>query len=96
MPPTVTRLTPETAHIEGGEQANDVWPPSHEELATNSFLTVDEAAALLRINRKTLYEHVSAKSPGWAVRFGRTIRISREGLLLWARGNAGTALGGHT
>lgn len=56
------------------------------EPSVKRFLTVDEAAALLRINRKTLSEHVASESPPWALRFGRTIRIHRDGLLLWARG----------
>jgi excisionase family DNA binding protein len=73
-------------------------PPAEAELPTppppmRSFLTVDEAAELLRINRKTLYEHVATESPSWAVRFGRAIRISQDGLLRWARGDAGAALG---
>jgi excisionase family DNA binding protein len=54
------------------------------ESSVKRFLTVDEAAELLRINRKTLYDHVAAESPPWALRFGRTIRISRDGLLRWA------------
>jgi excisionase family DNA binding protein len=54
------------------------------EPSVKRFLTVDEAAELLRINRKTLYDHVAAESPPWALRFGRTIRISRDGLLRWA------------
>ena len=56
------------------------------------FLTVEEAARLLRIGRNALYEFVAAEDPPWAHRFGRTIRISRTGLLEWSRGNSGTAL----
>jgi excisionase family DNA binding protein len=58
--------------------------PDPREPSVKRFLTVDEAAELLRINRKTLYDHVAAESPPWALRFGRTIRISRDGLLRWA------------
>lgn len=58
--------------------------PDRPESSVKRFLTVDEAADLLRINRKTLYDHVAAESPPWALRFGRTIRISRDGLLRWA------------
>jgi excisionase family DNA binding protein len=56
------------------------------------ILTVDEAAALLRVNRKTLYEAIRAgKVP--AGRIGATIRLSRNALLLWLQGNGGPALG---
>ncbi|MDY7229828.1 helix-turn-helix domain-containing protein [Hyalangium rubrum] len=56
-------------------------------------LTVEEAAGLLRVNRKTFYEAVRlGKVPG-VIRVGRTIRISREALLGWIRGNGGPALG---
>ena len=65
--------------------------PDRPEPSVKRFLTVDEAAELLRINRKTLYEHVATADPAWALRFGRTIRSCRDGLLLWARGTAGPA-----
>jgi excisionase family DNA binding protein len=57
------------------------------------ILTVDEAALLLRINRKTLYEVIRLEQPRWAVRFGRTIRVGRTALLEAFRGNGGPALG---
>ena len=44
-------------------------------------LTVDEAAELLRLNRKTLYEQIQRERPVWAMRFGRSIRIGRAALL---------------
>jgi excisionase family DNA binding protein len=54
---------------------------------------VEEAAALLRVNRKTFYEAVRlGKVPG-VIRVGRVIRISREALLTWIQGNGGPALG---
>ncbi len=52
-------------------------------------LTVAEAAALLRVNRKTLYEVIRLSQPPWAIRFGRTIRVSRNALLEAFRGNRG-------
>ena len=56
-------------------------------------LTVDEAARLLRVNRKTLYDAVrEGRVPG-VVRMGRTIRIGRDALLEWLRGNGSPALG---
>jgi excisionase family DNA binding protein len=57
------------------------------------FLTVAEAADLLRLNAKTLYAFISEEDPQWARRFGRAIRVSRSGLLEWSRGNSGSALG---
>jgi len=57
------------------------------------ILTVEEAAALLRVNRKTLYEVIRLTRPRWAIRFGRTIRVSRTALLEAFRGNGSPALG---
>ncbi len=57
------------------------------------ILTVEEAASLLRVNRKTLYEVIRLNRPGWAIRFGRTIRVSRAALLEAFRGNRSPALG---
>jgi excisionase family DNA binding protein len=57
------------------------------------ILTVDEAANLLRVNRKTLYEVIRLKRPRWAIRFGRSIRVSRVALLEAFRGNRSPALG---
>jgi excisionase family DNA binding protein len=56
-------------------------------------LTVDEAARLLRVNRKTLYEAVRAGEVPGVVRVGRSIRIGREALLRWMEGNGSPALG---
>ena len=45
------------------------------------FLTVDEAAALLRVNRKTLYESIRlAQVPG-VIRVGKALRIRRAALV---------------
>ena len=57
------------------------------------ILTVDEAANLLRVNRKTLYEIIRLSQPRWAVRFGRSIRVSRSALLEEFRSKGGPALG---
>lgn len=57
-------------------------------------LTVDEAAALLRVNRKTLYEAIRLNQVPGILRLGRAIRIGRDALLGWMR-SAGSALGGH-
>lgn len=49
-------------------------------------LTVDEAAAFLRIHPKTLYEAIRNRAVPGVLRLGRAIRISRPALLKWARG----------
>ena len=56
-------------------------------------LTVDEAARLLRVNRKTLYDAVRAGEVPGVVRMGRSIRIGRDALLGWMEGNGSPALG---
>jgi excisionase family DNA binding protein len=56
-------------------------------------LTVDEAAQLLRVNRKTLYDAVRAGEVPGVVRVGRSIRIGRDALLRWMEGNGSPALG---
>jgi excisionase family DNA binding protein len=61
--------------------------------ALPSVLTVDEAARLLRVNRKTLYESVRLRQIPGVVRMGRSIRIGRDALLEWLRGNGSPALG---
>ena len=45
-------------------------------------LTVDEAAALLKVNRNTLYEGC-ARNEIPHRRIGKLIRLSREGLMRW-------------
>lgn len=56
-------------------------------------MTVEEAAAYLRVNRKTLYEAIRIGKGPAVVRLGRSIRVSREALVSWLRGNGGPALG---
>ncbi len=58
-----------------------------------AVLTVDEAAALLRVNRKTLYEAIRGSALPGVIRLGRSIRISRTALVHWLRGKGGPALG---
>ncbi|WP_408888698.1 helix-turn-helix domain-containing protein [Myxococcus faecalis] len=57
------------------------------------FLTVEEAAALLRVNRKTLYEAIRLGQVPGIVRLGRVLRIHRTTLVEWQPGNSGPALG---
>lgn len=45
------------------------------------FLTVDEAAAFLRVNRKTLYEAIRLGQVPGVVRIGKALRIRRAALV---------------
>ncbi|MCP3099010.1 helix-turn-helix domain-containing protein [Myxococcus sp. K15C18031901] len=45
------------------------------------FLTVDEAAAILRVNRKTLYESIRLGQMPGVVRIGKALRIRRAALV---------------
>jgi excisionase family DNA binding protein len=51
-------------------------------------LTVEEAAALLRVNHKTLREAIHRNEVPGVVRLGRVIRLSRTALLDWVQGSA--------
>ena len=45
-----------------------------------SFITVDEAANLLKVDRKTVYAAIKAGQVPGVVRLGRTYRINRVAL----------------
>ncbi|QQR44927.1 helix-turn-helix domain-containing protein [Myxococcus xanthus] len=45
------------------------------------FLTVEEAAALLRVNRKTLYESIRLGQVPGVIRVGKAVRIRRAALV---------------
>ncbi|RKH56942.1 DNA-binding protein [Corallococcus interemptor] len=45
------------------------------------FLTVDEAAGLLRVNRKTLYESIRLGQVPGVIRVGKSLRIRRAALV---------------
>lgn len=51
------------------------------------ILKADEVAALLRINRKTLYEAVQRGEVPGAFRIGRSLRFRRDAVLLWLSGD---------
>ena len=51
-----------------------------------AVITVDEAAALLRVDRKSIYESIRRGELPGVVRVGRAIRISRTALLQWLSG----------
>ncbi len=56
--------------------------------ALPAVLVVDEVAALLRVNRKTVYEALARGDIPGARRIGRTYRISRDAVLGWLHGQA--------
>ena len=53
-------------------------------------LSVDEAAAFLRVNPKTLREAIARGEVPGVRRIGRVIRLSRAALLEWLRGKPAT------
>ena len=52
-------------------------------------LTVNEAAQMLRVDRKTLYSAIRKRKLRGVRRVGRTIRIHRESILKWLREGTG-------
>ena len=50
-----------------------------------ALLTVAEAAVLLRVNRKTIYEAIRCGNMPGAIRVGRVLRIQRDAVLSWDR-----------
>jgi len=59
-------------------------------------LTVDEAAALLRVDRKSIYESIRRGELPGVVRVGRVIRISRPALVQWLSGQVRVSRSGAT
>lgn len=49
-------------------------------------LKVEEAAALIRVDPKTLYAAIAAGTVPGVMRIGRVIRIGRAALLAWIAG----------
>jgi excisionase family DNA binding protein len=56
--------------------------------ALPAVLTVDELAALLRVERKTAYAAIARGDIPGARRIGRSIRIHRDSVLAWLRAQA--------
>jgi excisionase family DNA binding protein len=57
--------------------------PSMERCEQSDIITVDEAADLLRTNRKTVYEQIQLGLLPGCRRIGRSIRLSRKKLMNW-------------
>jgi len=63
------------------------WDTSSSTLSRlQTFLTVDELAKLLRVNRNTAYEAVARGEIPGVCRIGRKIRICRDTVVEWLRG----------
>jgi excisionase family DNA binding protein len=77
--------------IEGGG-SEDSRPGS----ALPVVLTVDEAAELLRVDRKTVYESIRRGELPGVVRLGRSIRIGRTALLEFLAGQGRVSRQGKT
>lgn len=60
-------------------------PPTTPAPSLPLILTVEETAALLRINRKTLYDLVRRNQLPGARKLGRALRFHRDALLRWMR-----------
>ena len=75
------------------EAPTSTWSrrPSGLERELPALLRVEEVAALLRINRKSAYAAVEAGAIPGVVRVGRSIRISRDAVLDWLRGQGGAS-----
>ncbi len=56
-----------------------------------TFITVDELARLLRVNRNTAYESVARGEIPGVRRIGRKIRICRDTVVKWLRGESGVS-----
>jgi excisionase family DNA binding protein len=69
----------------GSGSAVDAAPVSPAPAELHDVLTVDEVAALLRLNRKTVYEAIARREMP-ARRIGTAYRLSRSAVLDWLRG----------
>ena len=65
--------------MSSGDEARAQPPASN----LPDVLTVDETAALLRMDRKTVYNAIQRGEIPGARRLGRSIRLSRDAVLAW-------------
>lgn len=64
-------------------QARGVSPQPNDSDAAPAVLTVDELAALLRVERKTAYAAIARGEIPGVRRIGGVIRVSRDAVLAW-------------
>jgi excisionase family DNA binding protein len=79
---TILRAGDRGAHTQSPEPAHTEAPPIHGP-PDDAVLTVDELAALLRVNRKTIYDAFQRGELPGGRRIGRTIRFARAVILAW-------------
>jgi excisionase family DNA binding protein len=75
-----------TAHAARSLRMNTPLP--HRPQPLPDVLTIEEAAALLRVNHKTLRDAIHRNEVPGVVRLGRVIRLSRTALIEWFRASA--------
>jgi len=87
--PSATQATSFMAATEAptGSPASD--PGTPDAAAPSPILTVDELAALLRLNRKTVYDALSRGEIPGARRVGSTYRILRAVVIEWLASGQG-------
>ena len=82
-------MTDEAARAAGSDAAEEQEGDGRGTEGLPPILTVDELAAFLRLNRKTVYEAVSRGEIPGVRRIGHTFRISRDSVLQWLRSQGG-------
>ena len=68
--------------------AGSTLPATENRTDASEVLTVEEAAALLRVNHKTLRDAIHRNEVPGVIRLGRVIRLSRTALLEWLKASA--------
>lgn len=67
--------------------AVDVETPTYAD-PLPTVMTVEELAAYMRVDRKSIYEMVARRELPGAVRVGRMIRISTKAVMAWLEGGS--------
>jgi excisionase family DNA binding protein len=71
------------------EMGEDSDGPERKDAGGDDLLTVKEAAARLRVSPRTLYARVKSGRMPFALRYGRSIRISGRKLDRWIENRVG-------
>ena len=79
-----------------GERSPSSVPVPDRRRTDPAVLTVDEAAAILRVDRKSIYESIRRGELPGVVRVGRVIRISRTALVQRLAGQVRVSRSGAT
>ena len=76
-------MSGDSVHLAATPPRNEAGADGEARSGTQIFLTVDELAALLRVNRKTVYEALARGEIPGARKVGNTYRILREAVIVW-------------